>query len=581
VLVVFTNMKEYGLQPSSPPVKDELDISTAEPSSVRQMSFIGTVLQYTPQQEIVVERTLSIDEDLYLKDHLFVYAPDIKPPSACSPVLPMTVSLEAIAEVAACLVPGFGPMGFEDVKAIRWIRLNDNGTLVLRISAQVEDYNQETSAYRIATTITAENETSPSVSAIVLFGRHYLQTVGMAFEELTDVHPYPLKAEEIYRERRLFHGPAFQCISGDIVLGNQGLIGELTVLSKEHFFASTSNPELLTDPSVLDSVGQLLGLWGQNREMRIFPVTIGKLELYCPTPPAGTKLPVRLQITQVDSRIVYADVEVHNGNGCVWMRIKNWGGWIFRWRRRLLDFMRFPARYLITQNMSLPYLPEGSVCQNIYRSDMPDFNPWLGAGYCLNLDEMGRFHKLGNNTVRQWEWLLGRFAAKDSVRLWLAKETGTDMLHPASFVIENDSQGQPVVKAISGFKVLPHISLAHSNGRAIAIAARDATSIDLELIVHRDQDFLESFATPEEQNIINNFPADKHDEWITRLWCAKEAVGKSLEAGLSCNPRSFEAGDIAANGYISIRHCAGDRLFTVYTQQDGDFIIAYVIPWEL
>ena len=67
---------------------------------------------------------MTLDEDLHLADHAFVHAPGVKPLFACLPVVPMTLSLEILAEAAACLAPGYGLIGFEEVWEFerRWAR---------------------------------------------------------------------------------------------------------------------------------------------------------------------------------------------------------------------------------------------------------------------------------------------------------------------------------------------------------------------------------------------------------------------------------------------------------------------------
>ena len=541
----------------------------------RRKPFIGTVLHYTPEKEIVVERILNLAEDLYLRDHLFVHAPGIKPPSECGAILPISVSLEAMAEVAAGLVPGFGIIGFEEVKAPRWIALENVETLILRVSAQLTDYDPDTVVYRIRAAVFVKEETSSAINATVLFGRHYLQSIDMEFKELTDSRPYPLKVKEIYQDRRLFHGSSFQCVSGDIVVGDEGLIGQLTILPKDHLFAELRDPELLIDPVLVDGVGQLVGLWAQLHEMYIFPISTSKLEVYCPTPPVGTRVPVRLEITDVKLKKLYANIEVQDGSGHVWMRIENWGDWIFRWSKKVFNFRRFPTKYVITQDINLPHLPEGSICQGISKSDLRDFDLGIAGAFYLYRDEIETFRQLGNNPVRQFQWLLGRIVAKDTVRLWLARGTGSEMLHPASLVVEKDSRGQPLIRSIFGFKALPQISLAHSHNRAIAVASKKVIGVDLEFISPRDKTFLKSFATPKEEKIINRFPSEARNDWITRLWCAKEAAGKALGIGLNNNPQSLELHDLPTGELFIIHQRESGRLFSVYTQRDQDFIIAY------
>ncbi|MBE0478830.1 polyketide synthase dehydratase domain-containing protein [Candidatus Aerophobetes bacterium] len=568
----------YPAQYSEEQVVDESFPLTFDTSSDRGMPFIGKVLNYIPGKQIVVERTTHLKEDIYLKDHLFIHAPNIKAPWQCFPVVPITISLEAMAEVAACLVPGFGIIGFEDIKASRWITLENAESIILRVSAQVIDYDPDTLSYRISATIFVEKKDIPAISATILFGRHYLQSINIIFTELTNPCLYPLKAEEIYRDRRLFHGPAFQCISKDITLGEKGLVGELTVLPRENLFASTKTPQLLTDPVILDGAGQLVGIWAQNLGMYVFPINIKKLEIYCPTPPAGTKLPTRLEITHINSKTIYSDIEIQDGTGKVWMRIENWGDWIFRWSKKVFDFRRFPTKYFITQNVHLPHLPEGCVCQSVCKTDLRDFELGLSlvAGFYLHTDELDTFYKLANNPVRQLQWLLGRIAAKDAARIWMAKEAKTArMFHPASFTIANSPKGEPLIKIDDKLKEIPHISIAHSEERAIATAGKDVTGIDLELIYQRDETFMQSITTAKEREIINSFAPDIRSIYITRLWCAKEAAGKALGTGLSYNPKSFELQDFTPEGYISIYYPESKELFQVYTQQDGKFIIAY------
>ena len=138
------------------------------------LPFVGVVLDHAPGMTITVERRLDLQEDLYLADHAFVYAPNIKPARACLPVLPMTMSLEAMAEVAACLVPGCGLLGFEEVTATRWIELTDTDALTLRITARLEHYDAERGAYFIGVAINIEGQATPTISATALFGESYL-----------------------------------------------------------------------------------------------------------------------------------------------------------------------------------------------------------------------------------------------------------------------------------------------------------------------------------------------------------------------------------------------------------------------
>src|SRR5262249_41486021 len=44
------------------------------PADADRMPVLGRVTHFVPAQELKIERTLDLNEDLYLADHLFVYA---------------------------------------------------------------------------------------------------------------------------------------------------------------------------------------------------------------------------------------------------------------------------------------------------------------------------------------------------------------------------------------------------------------------------------------------------------------------------------------------------------------------------
>ncbi|MCH7840456.1 MAG: acyltransferase domain-containing protein, partial [Planctomycetes bacterium] len=89
-----------------------------------RLAFAGKVVRFTPRSEILVVRTVDIEEDLYLRDHC------LDPPaSECQedrgklPVVPLTVSLEMMAEVAGLLWPNRKVVKVKAVRASRWIDL--------------------------------------------------------------------------------------------------------------------------------------------------------------------------------------------------------------------------------------------------------------------------------------------------------------------------------------------------------------------------------------------------------------------------------------------------------------------------
>ncbi|MDD5581176.1 MAG: polyketide synthase dehydratase domain-containing protein [Methylobacter sp.] len=558
------------------------DRQNAEFRNEMVMPFIGQILQHIPGESIIIERVLNLAEDLYLADHAFVHAQGVKPLAACLPVLPMTFSLEVMAEAAACLVPGFGLIGLEDIKATRWIELADTDKLTVRITAGQMRLDPDQQIYRIEAAIYIVGQTMPAISANVVFASYYQLDLTVGFTQLTGVKQLP--AEQVYQERHMFHGPRLQCLVGEILLGDHGAAGELLTRSAGNLFRSAPNPQLLLDPALLDGVGQLLGIWAmEQRERSAFPIGFKKLELYQPTPPAGTRVPVRIEITRDEVKTLHADIEIQDGAGNVWMRIHDWGMWKFRWAQKLLDFRRLPTQYLVSDPVTLPSLAPATICRILSSSGLTGFDAGLLARYYLHMDEFPAFTGKAGIPQRQHQWLLGRIVAKDAVRAWIAACTHTEeMLHPASFTIENDERGQPVVRRLAALEpLLPKISIAHCEDRAIAIAQTGPVGVDIEKISSRNPGFLETITSEAERALFSEHvnmddSSEKMEEWITRLWCAKEVVGKLMGTGVTV-PRHFEVTAIAIDGTIRILPQGSDRPVFVSTTRDNDFIIAHAI----
>lgn len=550
----------------------------AEPLEEGSLPFIGQVLAYAPGESLTIRRRLHLDEDLYLADHAFVHAPGVKPVSACMPVLPLTMSLEVMAEAAACLAPGLGLIGFEDVKATRWIEVSDRDSEVLNITAGVQEVDADGQVWRIAVAIQLEGQEMPSTTATVLFSSAYRVDLDLAFGNFSNPYRLPLTGEDIYRERHMFHGPCFHCLTGEIIIADEGAVTDLVTRLPTELFRSIDQPQLLIDPALFDGIGQFIGVWAMQHDRYVLPIGFGKLELYRSTPPAGTRAPIRIEIVRDEAMTMYANVEIQDGSGGVWLRVLEWGSIKFRNQPQVLDFRRQPTRHLLSRPLDLPSLAQGTLCCLITQADTQGFDSLLLARHYLHLDEMADFTAKAGVPPRQQQWQLGRVAAKDAVRAWLAaRSEAPDMLHPAAFAIDREAAGQPLVAALEGHPRLPRISIAHCEDRAVAIACEQPVGVDIEQIRPRDAGFLGSFSTAGERELLDDLAAEGtvRDEWITRLWSAKEAAGKLLGTGLDGAPQRFEAIAIDGGGNFIIQVQGSDRLIGVHSVRDGNFVIAY------
>jgi acyl transferase domain-containing protein/phosphopantetheinyl transferase len=561
-------------KPQQPALADEPEpepVVVPEPGLPR-LPVLGQLTHFVPEQELVIERRLDLAEDLYLQDHLFVFA-EFKPMTERLPILPLTMSMEFLAEAASLLTPALGLIGFENVHGNRWVGLRDCTTTDLRIEARLRSVDPETGVRRVEGTLFYEGK--PSFSATVLMAAEYRQDIDFQLADSSGDGPWPYRLEQVYGDRLMFHGPAFQVISGLGTLGNPGASATLTVPPKDRLFASTSEPALLTDPCVMDGVGQVFGLWTMAHDFYIMPIEVEKVEFYGPTPPVGTALPVRMEVLDFDLTLkkFRGNLEIGDGQGGVLARVAGWGDWIMGWSKKYCDCIRLPTGYLLADELALPGLPAGSVCTMTVRQDLAAADPDWGARILLSSAEFTEFRQL--EAGRKRHVLGARMAVKDAARLWLARQTGTPLRHPGELTVTHDDLGRPYLKAVD-IPGLPQVSLAHVDGVAVALAADVPVGIDVERVADDRRDILPYVATDAERELIETLAANyPEDAWETRLWCAKEAVAKALGTGLQGRPKDFEAIAAEPDGSLLLQHAASQQRFVVRSARLDALMLAY------
>jgi phosphopantetheinyl transferase len=163
------------------------------------------------------------------------------------------------------------------------------------------------------------------------------------------------------------------------------------------------------------------------------------------------------------------------------------------------------------------------------------------AHLALARSEREAWWRLTGPEARRTERMLGRVAAKDAVRL-LALGRGSARIYPADIEIATDEHGKPVARGAWAGPGLC-LSIAHKDGVAVAMAADTpevrGVGVDVERLRPLGEGFERLALGPDEQAIVEAVPADERAEWVLRIWCAKEALGKALGRGLAGNPRAF------------------------------------------
>jgi acyl transferase domain-containing protein len=483
-------------------------------------------------REATFLRTLSLETMPELRDHAFFRQPPGWPYlSDLHPVVPMTTSIELMKEAAAELVPDRVVVALEGVRAYRW--------LVVAEPVEVQVHARYDGVERVSVSILGYAE------AIAVLADAFPPAPPADAGPLVDPEVDPRTPEQLYEERWMFHGPAFQGIAEVGVLGKDGIRGVLRTPAARG--------------ALLDNAGQLFGYWVMQRcdhDRMAMPVRIDALRFFGPHPPPGQRLRCTVRVAKLGETEVVADLTLDR-DGRVWAAIEGWEDRRFQTDARLWDVMLFPEKNLLAEPAAEGYV----LLRDVYRS--APTRDQLARRF-LGEVERAEYERAGPR--KQRAWLAGRIAAKDAVRdlLWRA---GHGPLFPVEIGIETTEGGGPRVRAPGSRPV--RVSIAHKDDLAVAMASFEGSvGVDIERIEPRPAGFGELAFTDEEARMIA-LETDR-DVWATRLWVAKEAAAKAAETGLLGDPRRFRVTDRA-----------GDRLLVagrwVRLARVGD----YVIGWTL
>ncbi|MEW1775380.1 beta-ketoacyl synthase N-terminal-like domain-containing protein [Streptomyces sp. NPDC086777] len=377
-------------------------------------------------------------------------------------------------------------------------------------------------------------------------------------------------AAELYAERWMFHGPAFQGVTELAAVGDRHVRGVITTPA--------------APGALLDNVGQILGYWIMSTRTErtvVFPVQMREMRFHGPHPAPGTEIGCLVRITSLTDTVLEADVELTVGER-VWARIDGWQDRRFDNDPHTRPVERFPERNTLSEAR-----PGG---WTLLHERWPD----LASRELIMRNSLGgaeRSEYAAHPPRGRRQWLLGRIAAKDAVRQWLWQH-GEGPVFPAELRVHNDELGRPYVVGVHG-RTLPalDVSLAHRAEAAVAIVRPHTPGpgpgIDLEEVADRDPAALRAALGADELRLLHTLSADDAAGsaalWFTRFWAAKEAVAKAEGTGFDGRPRDFTVLEAAPDGsrlLVSGRleraypvHCAPVRNPPALPDRD------YVVAW--
>ena len=530
---------------------------------------------------VLASCSVSLLNDNFIRDHVLS-----GPVSDADPTLfglacvPFTVSLEVMAE-ACRLLAGDRPLRtIENVKTFDWVALDD-GALTFRVQADAIDGAPGRYAARVLT------QRGPVLTAEFGFDATWHLP---AVAALIDPRESCLNSPNLYATG-MFHGPVFQSMRHVVAWDDTGIDVELSAASLAHFFAAGHVPRLVTNPVLLDAMGQLVACWlvqYVGTDFHAFPSTIERIELYEPCPADRDGIVMRMRQRPVDE----SATDVAAARTWQFECVDGAGRVLMRGSGLVNLFFRVPAVYHEVRTDPL----NGWLGQRVPADRTPGPLLWevpllseefctLSGGICLRIlahallapAEREAWRALQGPVRRRREWLFGRAALKEAVRAWVFGQTG-HLLFPTDVVVAHDGRGAPRVDGwwCESLIDAPHVSLAH-NGEACLAAVGDAqrpVGVDLETLGRVQQPTLvaDSF-TPAERELVRGLQGEALDERVLRVWCAKEAAAKCLGTGLEGRPERFEVVSTDAECALLLVQHGSDLVQTLVTRR-GDTIIA-------
>lgn len=544
------------VEPSSLWGERPSDVGTQLGEATSPSPLVSSVDPQTSEQVWSATWKLDLENHPYLFDHCFFRQPDDwLELSDRFPVVPMTLSIQWVMEVAQQIADerSLGRViGVREVRAAKWIEVDPAEEL--EVQARLSSSGVVKVELIGHLTALIELSLSPPVAPSITWGPAPLE------------EPCPISAQQIYQDRWMFHGRAYQGIVEVSGLSPQGIRG---LIRHEG-----------TPGALLDNVGQLFGFWvmlTQREDRVVMPVRLERLKLYGPPPPRGAIIRCAVQITSVQKREVSANMALWIGDR-VWATLEGWRDWRFETSGSLWALMRYPERQLYCQPLYSHQEWALSLATGV--SGAASSREFL-VGRCLNHRERQEYRAL--NLKRQRDWLAGRIAAKDAARAMIWSRDPRPIF-PVELELVASREGVAPCFEKSGSRGLRgaelSLSLAHCSGIAVGAASSSGRSIgiDIERVEARDESWCQSAFSSRDLECLAGAPPDQ--ELLTAMWTAKEAVAKRVKetaqgAGLG-SPKRWSIIKWSSGGAIHLEGIEIKQSGTALVNTpDGDEVKVY------
>lgn len=538
----------------------------------------ASILAFEAGREVTVQRPLDLAEDLFALHHTIGghAVSKVDPNQHGLPVMPMTFSLEIMAELAAGLCPGYKAVGIENVRLFHWLAFDADELASIEAAARLLPAADSAAAPEVAVTIhvlggaaNKAGKRSPAGQGVVRLARNYPEPPPAPDFPLTDEHPCTIPVEVLYRN--LFHGPLFQGTRSTGRSGREGLEGEIEVLPRDRLFRSRPDPHFAMDPVTLDVGMHPISAWQLEFEDQsgrvLLPVELKKIEIFGPQLAPGSRIVSRCFARGGSYRHFNHCVDLIGPDGRYWSRMSGLTFWRFYVPFAEVNFFGPKDEYFISKPWDA-VLARASVPACCIRLDTPPDQKQrtmriVTSKVTLAPPEMAEYRGLGGDEEREISWLFGHLAAKDSVRvLWHARHG--ERLYPTDIVITS-GDGRALLAHPRGTapEPFPNVAVAHLDDVVASVAAFDApVGIALARCAPREDRAWQG----SEQALLAGL--GDRAEWTARFLAGKEAARQVLEG----DPLVLAA-DAQTGTLVLACGPDGGRVLA-HTARDGDLVVA-------
>jgi enediyne polyketide synthase len=473
--------------------------TTPAPESAK---FLETPLHITPGVETVFQTHLTLEENPYLKDHLF----------NGSYLFPAVFGLEAMAQAVVHITGEnyLGRVRIEDVKLERPITVDPQDGANIVVWAEAQEYDPESTIRKIRAGISKSRSRIKSdfFSATFILGLTNKQP-----KYAINIPDMPLEIEpslDLYRELLLFQGPSFQRIDKVWSISATGENGkdaifsskleELSQAAEDAFTDALHRTLFLGDPFLRDSLLQSAQMLVPKKIC--LPVYIGSIDIYPSVDNTHAFIMGHVQMDHIEEDKIKNSVVMFDSDGNVREKLEGY----------TLRILSHHDDYSGATDLVIPEKRDNRIVMdaiNRVGGSMKIELPKILLRYIPGIYDMSMEERRGLEIPMLNEVIF--------------HETGKGS---DSYEIKWLESGEPVIVGLKEDET--KVSLSHDERICLCIAGHGAQGCNIAPITHRSrqewQEIIGSYRNDLLDRLINDH--DTLDLAGTRIWAAMEVLQK-------------------------------------------------------